>query len=144
MATTLKFVLRAKDLENKIRVDLLAEGGEVRSDLQRRARNVRNRAKELLATRSDNDTGSLASTIRYVTVDRGKDGLAAQVGSDDERAIWVEEGTGVFGPHGTPIVPSRAPLLVFENSAGQVFRLASVEGQRGKHYLRDALDAAAP
>lgn len=141
---SLTFVLRASDLNGRLRADLLAEGGAVRRDVQRRARNVRDEARHLAAERSRESSGALPRSIRYVTREAGGGRVAAQVGSDLPHALWTEEGTGVYGPRRTRIFPRTAPLLVFESRSGAVIRALSVAGQPGKHYLRDALKAATP
>lgn len=60
------------------------------------------------------------------------------VAEQPEHAKWVHGGTGLFGPHRTPIV-SRTPgkLLVFIGRRGKVATL-SVRGQRPQPYLEDA------
>jgi hypothetical protein len=135
---SLSFVLRTD------RFNLTAEGGAVRSDTQRRARNVRDRARELARERSEESSGALPASIRYVTVEGlGEGTVVAQVGSDLRHARWVEDGTGIYGPRGRPIKPVRAKFLVFESRRfGRKIIASSVRGQPGKHYLRDALAAA--
>jgi hypothetical protein len=141
---SLTFRLLTRDLDEKLRVNLLVEDGVVRSEVQRRARNVRDRARELAEARSAHSSGALPASIRYTTAElRGTKEVVAQVGSDLEHALWVEEGTGVFGPRGTPITPRSAAFLVFESEEfGRRIIASEVQGQPGKHYLRDALSAA--
>lgn len=112
-----------------------------REDVQRRARNVRDQARGLINSRSVDPTGELAGTVRFRTV-KIPTGWAAQVGSDLERMLWFEEGTGVFGSHRTPIVPRTARYLRFQFRDGAVAFVTSVKGQPGKHPLRDSLAAA--
>ena len=140
----MSFVLKAENLNGRLRADLMAEGGAVREDVKRRAANVRDEARRLLAERADEPSGELGRSIRYVTREAAEGSVAAQVGSDLEHAIWVEEGTGVYGPRGAEITPRSAPLLVFRSRSGSIIRTPSVRGQRPKRYLRDALRAAAP
>jgi hypothetical protein len=33
--------------------------------------------------------------------------VRGSVSSDDEAALWVQQGTGIYGPHGTPITSTR-------------------------------------
>ena len=54
-------------------------------------------------------------------------------------AIWVHQGTGVFGPHETPIIPIFAKLLRFEMN-GRKYALPSVQGQRANPYLERAYE----
>lgn len=67
----------------------------------------------------------------------------ARIGSNLPYAIYVHEGTGVYGPKGTPIVPRNGRYLVFtpKGSKTKVFA-KSVRGMRGRPFLLDALDAA--
>lgn len=138
-------VIRPSNLNGRLRASLMSEKGLVRADVQRRARRVRDRARDLLNERSAEPTGKIASSIRYTTAEpRGEGRVAAQVGSDLLEADWVERGTGVYGPHATPIVPRRAKVMVFESRmTGGLVWVSQVRGQPGKHYLRDALQAAA-
>lgn len=158
--SSIRFVFDEENLRSRIRVDLMVPGGAIRSDVQRRALLVRERAKLLLRERSAKSTGSIASTIRFTTVQAGPDEVRAQVGSDDPRATWVNNGTGVFGPRNAPI-RARGQFMVFESSLstvrkrfirgqhrivsrsprGTVFA-RSIQGQPGKHFLEDALSAA--
>jgi hypothetical protein len=122
-----------------------------RDDTQRRAAAVRDQAKINLRVRSHRPSGSastgLASTIHYVTHQTAA-GWTAQVGSDDIRAAWVEQGTGVFGPRKQYIHPRRRTFMVFQSYTpsrrhpGSVIVFATrSKGQPGKHFLKDAARA---
>jgi hypothetical protein len=50
---------------------------------------------------------------------------------------WVHEGTGIYGPHRTPIVPVRKPHLVF-HIGSRKFILKSVKGQKAQPFLTEA------
>lgn len=56
-----------------------------------------------------------------------------------EHAKWVHEGTGLYGPYKTRIVPTKKPLLVF-NIGGDKFRKRSVRGQPANPFLTDAFE----
>lgn len=60
----------------------------------------------------------LRRTIRWSTPDPAKPGLPT----------WLEEGTGIYGPRRTPIVPVRAKRLVFRTTSGAP--LAAMQGLR--------------
>lgn len=140
---SLSYKIDLSALRSGVRVALLSSEGVVRQDLQRRCGNVRDQARANLRSRSKISSGRIASTIRFVTV-ATPDGARGQVGSDLPEAEWVERGTGVYGPHRTPIVPVRAKKLRFQQRrSGRVLYRDSVQGQPGKHYLEDALEAAA-
>ena len=63
------------------------------------------------------------------------------VPSRPKYAKWVHDGTGIYGPRGTPIVPKKAQFMVFQID-GKWFRKRSVLGQRPQPYLREALEEA--
>lgn len=63
------------------------------------------------------------------------------VPSEPKYAKWVHDGTGIYGPHGTPIVPRKAPFMVFSID-GKWFRKREVKGQQAQPYLREALEEA--
>lgn len=59
------------------------------------------------------DRGHLKNSITLdVLVDAGH--LTVRWGSNLPYAIWVEKGTGIYGPRGAPIRPRRARFLVWE------------------------------
>lgn len=108
-------------------------------DLRVRANRVLNAARRGAPV----DTGRLRSslTIQFV---KGPGGMPiARIGSNLPYAIWQEQGTGIYGPRGTPIVPKHAKFLVFTPrvAKGPVFA-RSVRGSKARHFLLHALDAA--
>ena len=56
-------------------------------------------------------------------------------------AIWVHEGTGVFGHLHRPIFSPRGNLMRFQGSSGRWIHTRTVLGQRPQPFLRDALAA---
>lgn len=129
-------------LNKKIRVALLSEGGEVRADVQRRARNVKNRAQRNARSMFKAPTGKLADSIRYTTRTT-EDGFVAQVGSDLQYARWAHDGTGIHGPHRTPIVPTKRKAMRFPGKGGAIIFTKKSSGMVGQPYLAEALVAAA-
>lgn len=93
---------------------------------------VEARAKELCTS----------ATVRP-TIRSGVNQHGAWVGSDHELALWLENGTGVYGPHHSPIVPTSSTVLVFPSRrGGKGFVFAkSVRGQKAKPFLEPALQA---
>jgi len=62
-----------------------------------------------------------------------------EVYSDLERAAYVHQGTGIYGPSGRPIRPVRARVLSWEQAGvGRVFA-REVRGSRAQPFLADAL-----
>jgi HK97 gp10 family phage protein len=51
---------------------------------------------------------------------------------------FVNNGTGIYGPYGQPIVPLRAKFLQWENDKGW-HRAKSVRGQEAKHFMEKAM-----
>ena len=58
-------------------------------------------------------------------------------------ALWVEQGTGIYGPTGAKIVPVSAAALAW-TSGGQTFIRKSVKGMTGRRYMEKILEAATP
>lgn len=55
-------------------------------------------------------------------------------------AYWIEKGTGIYGPHRSPIVPVRGKYLVFPSNNSRGFTFAtSVDGTPAKPFLEPAL-----
>jgi hypothetical protein len=54
-------------------------------------------------------------------------------------AKWVHDGTGIYGPKGTPIVPKKANFMRFQID-GKWFAKRSVRGQRPQPYLKEAAE----
>jgi hypothetical protein len=131
-------------------------GGLVR-DMIRRSIRVQTMAKRLCKA----DTGLLRNSIMveliYNGVHAGHEVPIARIGTNVAYAMMVHEGTGIYGPHGTPIIPTNKRYLAFmikgarkRDSQGRFVkgqtkknfvRVASVKGQKPNHFLRDALPA---
>lgn len=130
---------------------LESPSGGVARDLLRRANAVENQAKRLCPV----DEGRLRASIRReIGTDDGE--LVVRVGTNVEYAMFVHEGTGLYGPRGTYIVPVRRKVLRWarKNNSGsgrRRYRGGSTQGYvyskrsrgvRGRPFLRDALPAA--
>lgn len=63
-----------------------------------------------------------------------------EVGTDVEYAEFVHQGTGIYGPNQTPIVPVRASVLRWTDRQGNVIYARSVRGQEPNPFLTDALE----
>lgn len=102
------------------------------------------------------DEGTLRASLTMEVVDFAGVPMA-RVGSHLEHAVYVHEGTGIYGPQGTRIYPKTARVMrwpVKNNSgtgarrryrAGATAAFAyarSTKGMRGRPFLRDALVAA--
>lgn len=125
---------------NQIRAELAgAATGVVYRDLVTRAQRVTNRAKTLAPV----DNGRLKASIRW-EIHQAADGTPyAKVGSDLTYALYVHEGTGIYGPRRRPIRPVRARFLRFRPRGSSTYVYArSVRGVRKRPFLTDALAEA--
>jgi len=129
---------------------LRSPSGGVMIDLQRRANRILNAARSTVPV----DQGHLRASLHSepITID-GNPGY--RIGSPLEYAIYVHEGTGIYGK-GAPIKP-RGRYLVWpaKNNSGQGNRRYSggktskfifakeVRGSPGRPFLKDALQAGA-
>lgn len=110
--------------------------GQIARGIYKLGKKVERRAKRLCPV----DHGRLRASITTELVIRG--GLpVARVGTNVKYALYVHEGTGVYGPRGAPITPKRAKALAFTGKSGKLVIVKSVKGMRGTPYLRDALHA---
>lgn len=110
--------------------------GPVAREMLRRGRKVQSAARRRINSR----TGALSRSIEVdiVIVDRT---AGARIGTNLSYARFVHDGTGVHGPNRRPIKPTRRKALAFGGVGGNVV-VASSRGQRGTHFLRNALRAA--
>lgn len=106
---------------------------------------VYSRAMQLFATEMLRNLGQEAP------VDHGRlagsfdanpmeDDLSWRITSDVEYALDVYQGTGIYGPTGTPIYPTVGEFLVFEWK-GETWFLRSVRGQEPNPYIDRAFDS---
>lgn len=145
MATTVSFRVDDRELEALLR----GRSGAVVADLDRRGARVQNRARALAPV----DRGALRNSI---TREIRMDGTTpvCRIGTNLDYAPYVHEGTGIYGPRGTPIRPVSAKILRFpvrgrtgassrsQTATGFVFA-REVKGTPARPFLRDAMPAAA-
>ena len=137
------FSLDIDRVENDVRIYLsevsrehiLEKGIELTNDVRRL---IRERAEV-------NTPGGLADNIEGELFDEDGEAWGVHVKAlpgFEEQLLWFEEGTGLFGPRGTYIVPRTHAFMWFlPRGAARHVRAIRVEGQEGKHPLRDALEA---
>lgn len=132
----------------KIAYMLSRPDGGVARDLLKRGLRVESRAKVLLsgtgvAHPKRVDTGRLRASVRTaLRHEAGKP--VVRVGTAVGYAIFVHNGTGIYGPRRTPITPVTSEFLRFRPKGSPVFLYRrSVKGMRGNPFLKDALPAAA-
>ena len=127
--------------------------GAVAKDLMKRGARVESRAKRNLSGIGGSgpkrvDTGHLRSSIKHQLITR-PEGLSVRVGTNVHYAIFVHDGTGLYGPKHTVIKPKRAKALVWRSALhGQKsgkFRgfvvVKSVKGMKPNPFLAAALPA---
>jgi hypothetical protein len=126
--------------------------GPVAKDLLKRGKRVESRAKRNLngvsgAPRRVN-TGHLRNSIGTNLIVR-PDGLGVRVGTGVAYALFVHDGTGLYGPKHAVIRPKHGKVLVFRSKIygakkgkhkGKVFA-AFVRGMKPNPFLKDALPA---
>lgn len=89
------------------------------------------------------DNGTLRRSISYVITGTSPESMVARVGSNVEYALYVEEGTGIYGPKRKRIVPRTKEFLRFMPKGAANFVFArSVKGMPGRHYLARAIQSA--
>jgi bacteriophage HK97-gp10 putative tail-component len=135
---------RGKLSESALIALLNAPGGPVARDLYQRGLRVQNRARTLAPV----DTGRLRNSI-IVEARTGADGPVVAIGSRLEYAIFVHEGTGLFGS-GRLIKPRNARVLRWPARSGTGARVRGAfvfakysRGSPGRPFLTNALPAAA-
>lgn len=121
-------------------------------DLRKRGNRVLNRARQLAPV----DQGTLRASLHMETIQFvGGDSLAVRIGSNLAYAVYVHEGTGVYGK-GSPITPKSGRFLVWpmKNNSGRGNRrykagktqthvfAKSVRGMPGRPFLLNAIPAA--
>ncbi len=66
-----------------------------------------------------------------------------RVGTNVFYALFVHEGTGIYGPKGVPITPKRAKFLRWRKKQGGGYVYAKiVKGMRPNPFLKNAISAA--
>lgn len=126
--------------------------GPVAKDLLKRGARVELRAKRNLQGGVGKprriDTGHLRASVGTNLLVR-PDGLAVRVGTGVHYALYVHDGTGLYGPKHTVIRPRHGKVLVFRSKiygakkgryAGKVV-VTFVRGMKPNPFLRDALPA---
>lgn len=127
---------------------LHSPAGPAARDLIKRGIRVQSRARRNLGGTTGSgprriDTGLLRASI-HTNLLTGGPFLVMRVGSGQYYALWVHDGTGIYGPRATPIKPKTAKYLKFKwkKMGNKTFYFKSVKGMKANPYLKDALPAA--
>lgn len=126
---------------------LRGQDGEVVTAVRRVVTATRNLAVSLAPV----DDGVLRASLRTRLETNSRE-VKGWVYTDLEYGLYVHEGTGIYGPRGSPIRPRRGRYLVFEarnarttpRGRGNLVFARQVRGQRPQRYLLDALREASP
>lgn len=117
---------------------LRSPNGLVARNMRRRGRKVQRHAQRNVNSR----TGRLAGSIQVRQI-MENGGPGVEVYTSLHYAMWVHEGTGIYGPRGRPITARRpGGYLKFQGRYGGIVYTKSVRGQRPNPFLRDALRSA--
>lgn len=123
---------------------LSSPNGPVAKDMLRRAIKVESAAKRNISGAGGPkrvDTGRLRASITHALVmTTGKP--IGRVGTNVKYALYVHEGTGIYGPRGAYIVPKKSRFLVFTAKDGKTIFTKRVSGMRKNQFLKNALKAA--
>lgn len=130
----------------QLRQFLASPAGPVVRHVEKLTRRVANEARRQAPV----DEGTLRASIQQaVTVTGTK--VVGRVGSGLDYALYVHQGTGIYGPKGKPIVPIRRQYLRFEVKSGKLAKgkrpvvfAKSVKGSPPKPFLVDALKKVSP
>lgn len=114
-------------------------------------RRIAEATRSLAVAKAPVDNGPLRASLR-VHMDSTGTQVKAWVYSNLEYALYVHEGTGIYGPKGQPIRPKRGQFLRFEvrnprttaPGRGNIVFARQVRGQRPNRFLLEALRQAAP
>lgn len=130
----------------ELRRFLASPAGPVVRHVEKLTRRVANEARRQAPV----DEGTLRASIQQaVTVSSTK--VVGRVGSGLDYSVYVNLGTGVWGPKGKPIVPIRRKFLRFEVKSGALAKgrrpvvfAKSVKGQKPNPFLVNALKKVSP
>lgn len=134
---------------NDAEVDRLLRSAD--GDVYKAVERVVLATRNLAVSMAPVDDGPLRASLRTRMQATSRE-VKGWVYSNLEYALYVHEGTGIYGPRGQPIRPKRGQYLVFEarnarttpRGRGNLVFAREVRGQRPQRYLLNALRAASP
>lgn len=118
---------------------------EVRHLLKDALDDISLRAEAVARERAPFRTGNLVRNIRRDKADHvGPDTLEGAIGVSRQApyALWVHDGTGIFGETGNLIRPRVKRVMVFEKE-GKVFFRSYVKGQKPQPFMAEAFESVA-
>lgn len=114
---------------------LQRKDGPVGRELERRRPQIESRARAEAPKR----TGELARSV-WSEVAEGP--LRLVLGASADHAIFVHEGTGLWGPRRAPIVAKPGKVFVFQGRDGKTVFTRRIRGQRPNRFLLRAVETA--
>jgi hypothetical protein len=112
----------------------------LRGDVSSFVRSLGEQVRQQAQRNSPVDTGRLRRSITVGRLAFRGNSASVKVSTNTGYGLYPEQGTGIYGPTGQVIRPKSKPFLVFQpRGLGHIIRVRSVRGQRGQHYMRDAL-----
>lgn len=93
--------------------------------------------------RTPTDEGVLANSTRWAIYNRGTKNMELRISQGTPSRpkllpMWLNFGTGIYGPRATPIVPVRAKALAFMGKGGNMVFAKSVRGMKPRPYIKEA------
>lgn len=90
------------------------------------------------------DNGTYRASIQYLVFNQGN-AVVLRVGCGLHYAEYIARGTGIYGPHRTPIRPVRRKFLKFKPKGATKFVFArTVKGSPPNNHLVEAVRASVP
>ena len=114
----------------------------------------RNKLIKMLAANAPKKKGKLRTTIRSLPKptykssgnplgDRSISISIPMIRKKDRQILWVNNGTGIYGPAKQPIVPQESNYLVFKIGR-KWFKTKSVKGQKGQKFIQKTMREFSP
>ncbi len=85
------------------------------------------------------DTGQLRGSILIKPASASGNTIQGSVGTGLKHAIFMEQGTGIYGPAKRPIRPKRARMLAWKKN-GQWHFAKEVRGARARRFMQGSLE----
>ena len=124
---------------NDLLKDFERAGGRTDALMRAALTNSANRGQKEIRRRAAHRTGTLQ---RSVLTEVSRDN--AEISVNEKYGIFLEEGTGIYGPRHAPIVPRSAKALVFKPKGGGIVFAKRVSGMRAKPFFKPGYEASKP
>jgi len=150
-----KFLEIKTNIKKKVLGKRLKKIGErIDSKLRLRMRESLEYMREQIAEKAPEVTGTLREQIRSLPIKsvrkrgfkifEGRGNLDISLSLErkkDQLILWVDRGTGIFGPRRKLIKPTTKPFMYFEIN-GVLMRKKTVKGQKPQRFIEKGLNAS--